>query len=112
MDPMQVRAEGQREELIVLLREMVECESPSDDAASVNRFQDLLAARSAGLARPGFKKSAGAFARNLRLDFELPGPRRRKPGRILAVGHADTVWGLGTLRAMPFRREAGRLWGP
>src|SRR5262249_12700101 len=31
---------------------------------------------------------------------------------ILALGHLDTVWPLGTLRQMPFRVEAGRLWGP
>ena len=112
MDPILEWMEARREELIALLREMVECESPSDDAASVNRFQDLLVARSAGLTKPKFTKSAGAYGRNLLLDFALPGPRRKAPGRILGVGHADTVWGLGTLRSMPFRREQGRLWGP
>jgi glutamate carboxypeptidase len=105
-------AEGRREELIALLRELVECESPSDDAAAVSRFQDLLVARTTGLARPTLKKSAGLYGRNLVLDFELPGPRRKMPGRILGIGHADTVWSLGTLRSMPFRREQGRLWGP
>ena len=28
------------------------------------------------------------------------------------MGHADTVWRLGTLHEMPFRRAEGRLWGP
>ena len=112
MDPIGVWTKGRREELIALLREMVECESPSDDAAAVNRFQELMVARTTGLARPTFKKSAGPYGRNLLLDFELPGPRRKTPGRILGVGHADTVWSLGTLRSMPFRREQGRLWGP
>ena len=112
MDPILEWAEGHREGLIALLREMVECESPSDDAASVNRFQDLLVAYTAGFARPKLKKSAGNFGRNLLLDFELPGPRKKRPGRVLGIGHADTVWSLGTLRSMPFRREQGRLWGP
>jgi glutamate carboxypeptidase len=112
MDSIPVWMEGRREELIALLKEMVECESPSDDAASVNRFQDLLVARSAGLAKPRFTKSAGPCGRNLLLDFALPGPRRKTPGRILGVGHADTVWSLGTLASMPFRRAQGRLWGP
>ena len=31
---------------------------------------------------------------------------------MLALGHADTVWPIGTLRKMPFRRAQGRLWGP
>ena len=112
MDPILAWIEGRCEELVALLKELVECESPSDDAASVNHFQDLLVARSAGLAKAKFTKSAGAFGRNLLLDFELPGPRRKMPGRILGLGHADTVWGLGTLRSMPFRRDSGRLWGP
>jgi len=112
MNPIVEWIQGQREKLIALLKEMVDCESPSDDATSVNRFQELLVAYSAGLATPKFKQSAGSFARNLLLDFELPGPRRKTPGRILGVGHADTVWELGTLRSMPFRRESGRLWGP
>ena len=112
MNPIGAWAESRRENLIALLREMVECESPSDDAAAVNRFQELLMAHTKGLARPKFTKSVGAFGRNLLLDFELPGPRRKLPERILGVGHADTVWGVGTLRSMPFRREQGRLWGP
>jgi glutamate carboxypeptidase len=112
MDSIQRWAEDRREDLIALLKELVECESPSNEAASVDRFQELLAARSAGLAKPKLVKSAGGYGRNLLLDFELPGPRRKKPGRILGVGHADTVWETGTLRSMPFRREMGRLWGP
>src|ERR1017187_8618756 len=28
------------------------------------------------------------------------------------MGHADTVWPIGTLETMPFRRAQGRLWGP
>ncbi|HVY95115.1 MAG TPA: M20 family metallopeptidase, partial [Bryobacteraceae bacterium] len=43
-------------------------------------------------------------------EFRLPA----KPGlgRILALGHADTVWPIGTLRTMKFRNRDGRLWGP
>lgn len=39
-------------------------------------------------------------------------PGRKKSGQILALGHSDTVWPLGTLRSMPFRQAQGRLWGP
>ena len=112
MDQILGWAQARRDELIALLKELVDCESPSDDAAAVNRFQELLATRSAGLATPKFTRSAGAYGHNLRLDFVLPGPRRKTPGCILGVGHADTVWRLGTLQSMPFRRESGRLWGP
>ena len=39
-------------------------------------------------------------------------PGRKKTGQILALGHSDTVWPMGTLRIMPFREADGRLWGP
>jgi glutamate carboxypeptidase len=39
-------------------------------------------------------------------------PGRRRQGQILVLGHFDTVWPVGTLARMPFRREGGRLWGP
>jgi glutamate carboxypeptidase len=39
-------------------------------------------------------------------------PGRKKSGQVLALGHSDTVWPLGTLRSMPFRAAEGRLWGP
>ena len=31
--------------------------------------------------------------------------------KILGLGHSDTVWPLGTLKSMPFRRQRP-LWGP
>jgi glutamate carboxypeptidase len=42
--------------------------------------------------------------------MKLPG--RKKTGQVLALGHSDTVWPMGTLRNMPFREAGGRLWGP
>src|ERR1019366_7938209 len=79
------------------------------DAAAVNRFVDLVADAIGGLSRvktfPG-----GRFGRHMVAEMTLPG--RRKSGQILALGHSDTVWPLGTLRSMPFREADGRLWGP
>ena len=89
---------------------MVECESPSDDPRAVDRFVDLVAAELAPLASietfPG-----GRFGRHLLCEFALPGPAKKK-GEILALGHSDTVWPVGTLAHMPFRETDGRLWGP
>lgn len=111
MDTILTRAQAEVPALTSLIREMVECESPSDDAAAVTRFMDLLAAKAGGLATAK-TFSGGRFGRNLLLTFDLPGPRRKKGPRVLAVGHGDTVWPVGTLKTMPFREEAGRLWGP
>lgn len=111
MDAILPYAAAQQPAIINFLKDLVECESPSDDAAAVDRFVDLVASRVDGLAKvktfPG-----GKFGRNLLLTFQLPGPRKKQPGRILGVGHSDTVWPLGTLKTMPFRESDGRLWGP
>ncbi|MDE3165026.1 MAG: M20/M25/M40 family metallo-hydrolase, partial [Acidobacteriota bacterium] len=95
--------------MTAMIRRFVECESPSGDAAAVNRFVELVADTAAGCAKikrlPG-----GKSGRILACEMQLPG--RKKSGQILALGHADTVWPVGTLRTMPFRHAGGRLWGP
>jgi glutamate carboxypeptidase len=111
MHPFLAFARSKQPAIITLIRELVECESPTDHAPSVNRFVDLLAGKLDGLGRvrtlPG-----GRFGRHLRCEFHLAGPRKRREGGILVLAHSDTVWPLGTLAQMPFRRKQGRLWGP
>ncbi len=87
-----------------LIREFVECESPSDDPAALKRFADLVADTVTSFAK--VKRTRA----HLVCEMDLPG--RRKRGQILALGHLDTVWPMGTLRGMPFRQAEGRLWGP
>jgi glutamate carboxypeptidase len=103
MDPILAWAQQQQPNLIQQIRQFVECESPSDSLADVDRFFDLVAASTTDIATPVRSKGS------LFCKFNLPG---RKLGRILAMGHGDTVWPLGTLRSMPFREADGRLWGP
>jgi glutamate carboxypeptidase len=102
-------ARSKQKDIVALTREFVECESPSDHPSSVNRFVDLLSRSVRDIAKvktfPG-----GSFGKHLRVEFTLPGTK--KDGQILALGHSDTVWTLGTLRTMPFREQKGRLWGP
>ena len=95
--------------LVALLREFVECESPSDSPQDVNRFVDLLSERVRDIAKVK-TFDGGSFGKHLRVEFMLPG--NKKDGQILALGHSDTVWTLGTLRTMPFLERKGRLWGP
>lgn len=99
-----------RDGQVALLREMVECESPSESAACIGRFNDLFAARVAGLAKVR-TVAAGRYGRHLLVELALPGPKRKK-GQVLVLGHSDTVWPVGTLKSMPWRAEKGRLWGP
>ncbi len=95
--------------MINLIRQFVECESPSDDQAAVDRFVELVSDTAALFGK--VKTLPGrCFGRHLTCEMSLPG--RKKSGQVLVLGHSDTVWPMGTLRAMPFRQAAGRLWGP
>src|ERR1035437_9986622 len=42
VDAILFEARSRQKQIVALIREMVECESPSDDPAAVNRFVDLL----------------------------------------------------------------------
>ncbi len=109
MDAILAAARARQDRTVAFLGELVECESPSDNARAVNRLVDLVAARLEGAAEvktfPG-----GRFGRHLQCRFRLSG--KKAQGRILVLGHSDTVWPMGTLASMPFRRRQGRLWGP
>jgi len=103
-------AEAKQPAIVALIRELVRCESPSDQPQAVNRFVTLLADRLDGAANiktlPG-----GRFGPHLRCEFKLAGAKA-DGGKILVLAHSDTVWPLGTLAEMPLREEQGRLWGP
>jgi glutamate carboxypeptidase len=99
---------------IELIRDLVECESPSGDAGAISRFVEIFADRVEDIARirtfAGGSDVGRSLGPHFRCEFRLGGPR--KDGQILALGHSDTVWPLGTLRPMPFRHSRGRLFGP
>ncbi|MGO4713991.1 M20/M25/M40 family metallo-hydrolase [Bradyrhizobium sp. 2TAF24] len=92
------------------LRPWVECESPTWDAAAVNRMIGL-AARDLAVAGAEIEHIAGrnGFGGCVRARF--PHPRRDVPG-ILIAGHLDTVHPVGTLAKLPWRREGSRCYGP
>ncbi|HLX43504.1 MAG TPA: M20 family metallopeptidase [Bryobacteraceae bacterium] len=110
MDSFLRYARAKQKDIIALIREFVECESPSDHPPSVNRFVDLMATRVGDIARVKIFPGSASFGKNMRCEFTLPGTT--KSGQVLALGHSDTVWSLGTLKTMPFREARGRLWGP
>jgi glutamate carboxypeptidase len=109
MHPYLSYARRRQTDLVAFIRSMVEIESPSDSPASINRLEEWIAAETRDIAKARILKAKG-YGNHLRLEFQLPG--RRKTGQMLGLGHADTVWPLGTLAKMPFRVRDGRLWGP
>lgn len=105
MDQLLSYAKQKQKDIIALTRELVECESPSDSPEAIRRFVDLFAEKVADIA--DCKRIAGG---HLQCTFRLPG--KKKTGQVMALGHSDTVYPLGTLAKMPFRQSQGRLWGP
>lgn len=51
------------------------------------------------------------FGDHLQADFCFP-CSVPSSGRLLVLGHLDTVWPLGTLQTMPFRVAGKRAYGP
>jgi glutamate carboxypeptidase len=102
-------AQDKQAEIVALISELAACESPSDAPAAVNRFVDLFIEKTGDVASAKTFESA-KFGKTLRLEFKLPG--EAKQGQVLALGHSDTVWPIGTVKTMPVNVADGRLWGP
>ena len=91
------------------LRRWVECESPTFDAAAVNRMM-ALAARDLAVAGAQVETIPGRMGLGDCVRARFPHPSA-EPG-ILVMGHMDTVHPVGTLAALPFRREGALCYGP
>src|SRR4030081_1152116 len=92
------------------LRTWVGCESPTWDAASVERMLNI-AARDMAIMGASIERIAGrqGFAGCVRARF--PPPQAGERG-ILIAGHFDTVHPVGTLQKLPWRREDGKCFAP
>jgi glutamate carboxypeptidase len=101
--------ESRRPWMMNLLQTLVEQESPSDDAASINLANTLVAQTAASFGGTSKVHKQKRFGDILELRF---GPTRSRQRPLLLLGHLDTVWPIGTLKTMPFREANGRLWGP
>jgi glutamate carboxypeptidase len=107
MDPSQLPFDT--DAMLAGLRPWVECESPTFNAAAVNRAMDL-AARDLAMLGARIDRIPGrmGFGDCVRATF----PHASAAPGILVMGHLDTVHPLGTLEKLPWRREGGRCYGP
>jgi glutamate carboxypeptidase len=92
------------------LRGWVECESPTFDAAAVDRMLDL-AAREMAIMGASIQRIAGRRDFGGCVSAKFPHPKQGEAG-ILIAGHLDTVHPVGTLEKLPWRREANKCFGP
>ena len=97
--------------ILARLTGWVECESPTWDAAAVNRMMDL-AGRDLALLGAAVERIPGRMGLGgcVRARF----PHRAPPGTpgLLILAHLDTVHPVGTLAAMPVRRDGNKVFGP
>jgi glutamate carboxypeptidase len=92
------------------LEPWVRCESPTYDAAAVNRMMDL-AAHDLAIAGARVERIPGRMGLGDCVRARFPHPQGDVPG-ILVLAHFDTVHPTGTLGTLPFRREGERCYGP
>ena len=90
------------------LRELVEQESPSEDASRVNSASLVVERWASEMGMRVKRHKQKEFGDVVELRFGSSRPR--KP--VLLLGHLDTVWPTGTLQKMPWREANGRYWGP
>jgi glutamate carboxypeptidase len=91
------------------LQELVQQESPSEDRQAVNAAVDLVELWSRNMDGRAKRYRQRQFGDVMELRF---GAAHSLQKPVLLLGHLDTVWPLGTLKAMPWRKAEGRLWGP
>jgi glutamate carboxypeptidase len=104
-----VAAHRKQAALLALTKKLVLCESPTDEKAAVDACMALAAEQVkalGGRVRLHRQKNYGDL---LEARF---GSKDKAQGRIMLLGHLDTVWPLGTLATMPCKVGGGRLWGP
>jgi glutamate carboxypeptidase len=96
-----------RKEILDFLSRLVQMESPSQEKRCVDALIDVLEMAYRDLGFQTERLPREQYGNHLVANLSGgEGPR------VLFVGHADTVFPLGTLTTMPIRREGDRLLGP
>ena len=93
-------------DMLRTLETLIRLESPSTDKPAVDRC---------GVALAGILRAIGGEVGLVRQTDRGDHIRARFTGDerpVLLLGHFDTVWPLGTLQRMPFRRDGDRVYGP
>ena len=99
-------------EIIALVRSLVEIESPSGDEEGSNKVVSLLAAsaRSIGAVTAIDRIVSESYGCNVRVRaFGTAAPNTAP---LVIIGHTDTVHPRGSLVSRPWRIEGNRIYGP
>jgi glutamate carboxypeptidase len=99
------------EEILARLTRWAACESPTFDAAAVNRMMDL-AARDLALLGARIDRIPGRMGLGDCVRARFAHPAGDAAPGICVMAHLDTVHPVGTLAKLPIRREGNRCYGP
>jgi len=106
-----IRLPFDSEEMLQGLTGWVACESPTFDAAAVNRMMDI-AGRDLALLGARVERIAGRMGLGDCVRARFPHPAGDAAPGVLVLAHLDTVHPIGTLEKLPIRREGNRCYGP
>ncbi len=99
------------DEILARLMRWAACESPTFDAAAVNRMMDM-AGRDLALLGARVDRIPGRMGLGDCVRARFPHPAGNSAPGILVMAHLDTVHPVGTLAKLPIRREGNRCYGP
>jgi glutamate carboxypeptidase len=102
-------AEAAKPEQLKLLQQVVDVDSGTGDVEGGRKVAAILGARlkALGYAVESVKAEAPGLPENTVATLAGTGK-----GRILLIGHIDTVFGPGTVAKRPFRMDAEKAYGP
>lgn len=101
---------SRHEEIVALIRSLVEAESPSGDEAGSKAVVSLLSAAAEAIG--GVKVEvlqAPNYGQHLRLTAFADAA---EPAPIMLLGHTDTVHARGSIVERPWRVEGNKAFGP
>ncbi|HXC71407.1 MAG TPA: M20 family metallopeptidase [Pyrinomonadaceae bacterium] len=103
--------QARQPEIEKFIQALIETESPSGDEEGSRAVVDLIAEAADQLdcVSEVERASVAGFGQHL-VVRAFQG--QSAAGQILLVGHTDTVHARGSLSERPWRREAGRIYGP
>jgi glutamate carboxypeptidase len=102
---------ARREAILRSIRELVEREARSREESRLNEIAGFVAGQLREIGGQVELIPQTGYGTHLRARFDFGHDRTAR--RVLAVGHLDTVWPVGSLERMPFRvTPAGCAHGP
>ena len=110
MDNLSLNLQKHQDEMLRMLRRMVEAESPSTNKAAVDRCSKMVGVILQTMGAQVRVCPSRQTGNHLRAEFRFHSGR--SAGQILLLGHMDTVWEPGTIAHMPFQIKKGRAYGP